>query len=55
VYVLCAYFEDFIAEMRYDHIVMEFILEHIDDPGRILRCYRDFFAPQGSLFSWGQC
>jgi 2-polyprenyl-3-methyl-5-hydroxy-6-metoxy-1,4-benzoquinol methylase len=48
--VRCAYFEDFVPEKRYDHIVMGFILEHVDDPGRILRRYREFLAPQGSLF-----
>lgn len=46
----CAYFEDFVPEMRYDHIVMGFVLEHVDDPGHILRRYRKFLAPQGSLF-----
>jgi len=48
--IRCAYFEDFVAEMRYDHIVMGFILEHVDDPGGVLRRYRKFLAPQGSLF-----
>jgi 2-polyprenyl-3-methyl-5-hydroxy-6-metoxy-1,4-benzoquinol methylase len=48
--VRCAYFEDFVAEMHYDHIVMGFILEHVDDPGQILRRYKQFLAPQGSLF-----
>ena len=46
----CAYFEDFIAEMRYDHIVMGFILEHVSDPGQILRRYRTYLTPKGSLF-----
>ena len=48
--VRCAYFEDFVPEMRYDHIVMGFILEHVDDPGQILRRYKEFLTPQGSLF-----
>src|ERR1700735_5280915 len=46
----CAYFEDFIAEMRYDHIVMGFILEHVSDPGQILRGMRTYLTPKGSLF-----
>jgi 2-polyprenyl-3-methyl-5-hydroxy-6-metoxy-1,4-benzoquinol methylase len=48
--VRCAYFEDFVADTHYDHIVMGFILEHVDDPGQILRRYREFLAPHGSLF-----
>jgi 2-polyprenyl-3-methyl-5-hydroxy-6-metoxy-1,4-benzoquinol methylase len=48
--VRCAYFENFVADTRYDHIVMGFILEHVDDPAAILRRYRQFLAPQGSLF-----
>jgi 2-polyprenyl-3-methyl-5-hydroxy-6-metoxy-1,4-benzoquinol methylase len=48
--VRCALFEDFVAEMCYDNIVMGFILEHVDDPAQILRRYRAFLSPEGSLF-----
>lgn len=46
----CEYFERFVAERRYDHIVMGFILEHVDDPGAVLRRYKDFLEPGGSVF-----
>ena len=48
--IRCSYFEDFVAPAPYDHIVMGFILEHVLDPGAILRRYRDFLTPGGSLF-----
>jgi len=43
-------FEDFHTEERFDNIVMGFILEHVDDPSTILRRYRQYLKPGGSLF-----
>jgi SAM-dependent methyltransferase len=48
--VRCEWFEDYTGDTRYDHVVMGFVLEHVDDPGAILRRYKGFLAPGGSLF-----
>jgi SAM-dependent methyltransferase len=45
-----AYFENFDTDERFDNIGMGFILEHVDDPGVILRRYRQFLNRDGSLF-----
>lgn len=45
-----AYFEDFETEERFDCIVMGFVLEHVEDPVLVLRRYRRFLAPGGSVF-----
>ncbi|MBE7497020.1 MAG: class I SAM-dependent methyltransferase [Verrucomicrobiaceae bacterium] len=45
-----SYFENFQTERRFDVIVMGFILEHVDDPGLIVRKYRDFLNPGGRMF-----
>jgi 2-polyprenyl-3-methyl-5-hydroxy-6-metoxy-1,4-benzoquinol methylase len=45
-----AYFENFVPDHPYDHIVMGFILEHVNDPESLLRRYGQFLAPGGSLF-----
>ena len=45
-----AYFEDFETEERFDAIGMGFVLEHVEDPGLILRRYQDFLAPGGQIF-----
>lgn len=44
------YFEDFDTEEKFDVIIMGFILEHVEDPGLILRRYRKFLKPGGKLF-----
>lgn len=44
------YFEDFDTEDKFDVIVMGFILEHVEDPGLILKRYRKFLKPGGKLF-----
>lgn len=44
------YFEDFDTTERFDSIGMGFILEHVDDPGLILRRYRAFLKPGGCVF-----
>lgn len=44
-----AYFEDFHTEQRFDVIEMGFVLEHVADPGLILRRFAEFLAPDGRL------
>jgi 2-polyprenyl-3-methyl-5-hydroxy-6-metoxy-1,4-benzoquinol methylase len=48
--IVCAYFEEFITDERFDAIVMGFILEHVEDPAVILRRYRTTLKPGGQLF-----
>jgi len=43
-------FEDFDTTEKFDNIGMGFILEHVDDPAAILRHYRRFLKPEGSVF-----
>jgi SAM-dependent methyltransferase len=45
-----AYFEDIFFDAPFDLIEMGFVLEHVDDPGLILRRYREYLAPGGLLF-----
>lgn len=44
------WFEKFDTDERYDNIAMGFVLEHVDDPGLILRRYRRLLRPGGSVF-----
>lgn len=44
------YFETFETEERFDHIGMGFVLEHVDDPGLILRRFARFLKPGGTTF-----
>ncbi|MBW1711992.1 MAG: class I SAM-dependent methyltransferase [Deltaproteobacteria bacterium] len=50
VQIVEALFEEFEPEGRFDLVVMGFVLEHVDDPGLVLRRYRDFLSPGGSLY-----
>ena len=45
-----SYFENFLSTERFDVIVMGFILEHVDDPGLVLRRFREHLNPGGRLF-----
>ena len=45
-----ASFEDFHTEEQFDNIVMGFVLEHVDDPAAILRRFRSYLKPGGSIF-----
>jgi SAM-dependent methyltransferase len=50
VEIVHGFFEDFDTTERFDNIGMGFILEHVEDPGAILRRYRRFLKPEGSVF-----
>jgi len=45
-----SWFETFDTDERYDNIGMGFVLEHVADPGFILRRFRRFLQPGGSVF-----
>ena len=44
------YFENYETSVRFVVIIMGFILEHVDDPGLVLRRYRALLKPGGKLF-----
>lgn len=48
--IIETYFESFEGQERFDVIVMGFVLEHVDNPAEILAHYRQFLAPNGTLF-----
>jgi ubiquinone/menaquinone biosynthesis C-methylase UbiE len=50
VEVVQSFFEDFETEERFDNIAMGFVLEHVDDPGLVLRRYNRFLKPGGAIF-----
>ncbi len=45
-----SYFETFDTPERFDVIVFGYILEHVDDPVRILKHFRTYLAPGGRMF-----
>ncbi|HUP58634.1 MAG TPA: methyltransferase domain-containing protein [Bdellovibrionota bacterium] len=51
VEVVEAYFESFETDERFDHVVMGFVLEHVDDPKLILDRFKKFLRPGGSIFA----
>ncbi len=44
------YFEAFQTKERFDLIVMGFILEHVDEPVKIMKYYKQFLNPKGRMF-----
>lgn len=48
--IVLNYFENYQADEKFDNILMGFILEHVDDPIFILKKYKDFLKPNGSVF-----
>lgn len=43
-------FETFTTDHKFDVIVMGFVLEHVQDPNAILRRFKRFLRPGGSIF-----
>lgn len=43
------FFEDFKSDEQYDLIVMGFILEHVDNPLKILALYKKFLSDDGKI------
>ena len=48
--IIKTYFEDFKSNLRFDAIIMGFVLEHVSDPAKILNMYKKFLAPSGKVF-----
>lgn len=48
--LLEGYFESFECPYQFDVIEAGFVLEHVDDPGLVLRRLHRFLAPSGRLF-----
>jgi 2-polyprenyl-3-methyl-5-hydroxy-6-metoxy-1,4-benzoquinol methylase len=44
------YFEDFMTDEKFDNIVMGFVLEHVDNPGLILKKFSRFLKKNGKIF-----
>jgi SAM-dependent methyltransferase len=44
------FFEDFQSDEKFDVIEMGFVLEHVEDPARLLSKFRESLADGGSLF-----
>lgn len=49
--VVESYFESFQTDERFDVVVFGYILEHVDDPVRVLRHFRQFLDPGGRMFA----
>jgi 2-polyprenyl-3-methyl-5-hydroxy-6-metoxy-1,4-benzoquinol methylase len=50
VEIVESYFEEFETKERFDVIVFGYILEHVDDPVRILKHFRPFLTSKGQMF-----
>jgi len=50
VNIIETYFEEFQTDIKYDNIVMGFILEHVDDPHLIIRKYKNLLSKDGKMF-----
>lgn len=48
---VCSLFEDFEPERRFDTVVMEHILEHVEDPAELLRRVGGWLAPGGRILA----
>lgn len=44
------YFENYETEAKFDIIEMGFVLEHVDDPGYVLKRFKSFLNPNGKIF-----
>src|ERR1051325_4769735 len=45
------YFEDYVPEQRFDTVVATYVLEHVDDPGLVLRRARTLWLRPGGLLA----
>lgn len=45
-----SFFEDYQPAQKFDAIEMGFVLEHVNDPAVIVRHYRQYLAPGGTMF-----
>ncbi|MDL2314382.1 class I SAM-dependent methyltransferase [Desulfovibrio sp. OttesenSCG-928-C14] len=45
-----AFFEDFEPEKTFDIIILGFVLEHVEDPGAVIRKYKSFLSPGGKYY-----
>ncbi len=50
VEIIETYFEQFSTHEKFDNIGMGFVLEHVDDPGFILRHFAQFLSSNGRIF-----
>lgn len=48
--IIETYFEEYQTAEKFDVIIMGFILEHIDDPVKIMSYYKQFLSPGGRMF-----
>lgn len=48
--VVESFFEDYESDSMFDVILMGFVLEHVDDPLRILSRYKNFLVPGGRVY-----
>lgn len=48
--IVQSYFEAFDSSERFHHINMGFVLEHVEDPALLLRRFKSFLRPDGSIF-----
>jgi SAM-dependent methyltransferase len=48
--VVHSYFEKFNTDERFDSIILGFVLEHVDDPVKLLAQYRELLSPGGKIF-----
>ena len=49
--VVNSLFEDYVPREPYDIVLANHVLEHVDDPVRILKRMRSWLEPQGKIFS----
>ncbi len=48
--IVLTYFENFETDKKFDVIIMGFILEHVDEPSRIISQFKKFLKPSGKLY-----
>lgn len=48
--IINTYFEEYESDETFDVIIMGFVLEHVDDPVKLLQKFRKFLKKDGSIF-----